>query len=88
MVSASNVAGEQSLIDSMMDWQMDGILIGPTDAAGRLRAHRIPLTLIAHHRPSAQTYDTVNDDDVRGAELAVQHLVASGIQHRHAEPRS
>jgi len=75
---------EQSLVDSMMDRQMDGvILIGPrlTRQAIDSLAHRIPLTMIAHHKPSAESYDTVNDDDVHGAELVVQHLIAGGYRN-------
>lgn len=83
-IGLSNPAAEQSLIDSMMDRQMDGIIaIGPRLPLLAIEAvaHRIPLTLIAHHRPNAQTYDTVNDDDVHGAELAVLHLVAGGYRN-------
>jgi DNA-binding LacI/PurR family transcriptional regulator len=83
-IGLSSAATEQSLVDSMMDRQMDGvILIGPrlTRQAIDSLAHRIPLTMIAHHKPSAESYDTVNDDDVHGAELVVQHLIAGGYRN-------
>src|ERR1700754_2643129 len=51
-IGLSSAATEQSLIDAMMDRQMDGIiLIGPrlTSQALDIVAHRIPLAMIAHH---------------------------------------
>ena len=82
-IGLSSAATEQSLIDSMMDRQMDGIiLIGPrlTRQALETAAHRIPLATIAHHR-RVDIYDTINDDDEHGAELVVQHLVAGGYRN-------
>jgi len=83
-IGLSSAATEQALIDSMMDRQMDGIiLIGPrlTQQAIDAAAHRIPLAMIAHHRQTADAFDTINDDDVHGAELVVQHLVAGGYRN-------
>jgi len=83
-IGQSIPATEHSLTDAMMDRQMDGIiLIGPrlTNQALDGIANRLPLAIVAHHRPTATTYDTVNDDDVLGAELAVQHLVSGGYRN-------
>jgi LacI family transcriptional regulator len=79
-IGQSIVAMEQALIDAMIDRQMDGIIfIGPRlpQQAIEAVAGRIPMALIAHHRP-VNDYDTVNNDDVLGAMLAVQHLVETG----------
>jgi len=83
-IGQSVPANEQALIDAMMDRQMDGIiLVGPRLSSQALDSigGRIPLTLIAQHKPSAAAYDTVNDDDILGAELVVQHLVAGGYRN-------
>ena len=82
-IGLSSAATEQSLIDSMMDRQMDGIiLIGPrlTSTAIETLARRIPMALIAHHRQT-ELHDTINDDDQLGAELVVHHLVANGYRN-------
>jgi LacI family transcriptional regulator len=82
-IGQSVAAMEQALIDAMIDRQMDGIIfIGPRlpQPAIEAIAARIPLALIAHHRP-VNDYDTVNNDDVLGAVLAVQHLVE--MNHRN-----
>jgi LacI family transcriptional regulator len=82
-IGQSIAAMEQALIDAMIDRQMDGIIfIGPRlpQPAIEAVAGRIPIALIAHHR-RVNDYDTVNNDDVLGAMLAVQHLVETG--HRN-----
>ncbi|MGN6102045.1 MAG: LacI family DNA-binding transcriptional regulator [Devosia sp.] len=83
-IGLSSAATEQALIDAMMDRQMDGIiLIGPrlTRQAIDAVARRIPLAIIAHHKNTADAYDTINDDDEHGAELVVQHLVSGGYRN-------
>ena len=37
-----------------------------------------PIVVIGYHLPAETTFDTVNADDVRGGELAVEELVARG----------
>lgn len=77
-------AAEETLIEEMIDRQMDGImLIGPRIPQATLAqiAARIPMTIIAYHTAPTVNFDTVNNDDVHGAELVVQHLVASGYKH-------
>lgn len=79
----SSVLWEQALMDSMMDRQMDGILvIGPRIGQEVLESYakRIPLTVIAQHAKSV-SYDTVNDDDQLGATLVVQHLIEQGFRN-------
>jgi LacI family transcriptional regulator len=72
---------EMPLIDTMIDWKMDGIiLIGHrlTSKEAKDIARRVPLAAIAHHEPTATTFDTVNNDDKHGAEIVVDHLVGIG----------
>lgn len=74
---------DKGMIEEMIDRQMDGImLIGPRIAASDIApiAARIPMTIIAYHTSENLNFDTVNNDDVAGAELVVQHLVASGYK--------
>lgn len=79
-----SVGAQQEVIDAMIDRQMDGIiLIGPRMQPEDLDAlaARIPMTIIANHMPTAQTYDTVNNDDFLGSTLVVQHLVHAGYRN-------
>lgn len=74
---------ERSVIDSMFDRQMDGlIIIGSTEDPEELAeiGRRKPLVAIAHHGKDAIEFDTVNDDDHLGGELAVKHLVGNGYE--------
>ncbi len=82
-VSQSAQQIEMSLIDSMIDRQMDGlIMIGPrmqpetVDAV----AARIPTAIVGYHVPQSTALDTANNDDVAGAALVVRHLVAGGFR--------
>lgn len=75
---------EQSMVDAMIDRQMDGLMvIGPRMPVDQLRqvtAH-IPMVVIAYHDRTETAFDTVNNDDQHGAELVVQHLAAGGYRH-------
>ena len=82
-VSQSSVPVEQSLLEAMIDRQMDGlIVIGPRmpHAVIESIARRTPTVLIAYHNSASQLYDTVNDDDRLGAELVVRHLIEGGYR--------
>ena len=82
-IGYSVVGTEQALVEAMMDRQMDGIIfLGPRLAPVVLEAigRRIPLATIAHHTETG-FYDSVNDDDVLGGMLVVQHLVAAGFRN-------
>lgn len=72
---------ETSMIESMIDNRMDGlILIGPqiSGAVVAEYAKQIPIVAIAHYEPQAAFYDTVNSDDFKGAQLAVEALHERG----------
>ncbi len=83
-VSESAEPNEKALIENMIDRQMDGIIvIGPRVPIVEIRefASRIPTVLLAYHPGDDENFDTVNNDDRRGAELVVQHLISSGYKH-------
>lgn len=74
---------EETLIDSMIDRQVDGIiLLGTTEIPERLAevAERKPIVAIARYAADDAPYDTVNNDDQLGAMLVVRHLVANGYR--------
>ncbi len=82
-VSQSVEPIEIALIDAMIDRQMDGLLMtGPRMPRSTLEtvAHRIPTTVIGYHLPSADYLDTVNNNDLLGAELVVRHLAEGGYR--------
>lgn len=74
---------EMALIDSMLDRQMDGlILIGSTERLPHEKiARQKPLVKIGHHEPDARHFDTVNNNDQQGAMLVVRHLAANGYRN-------
>ena len=82
-VSQSGTTFDDALVDSMIDRQMDGlILIGPTDQQQLLDiAKRKPLATIGNHAPGVTSYDTVNNDDHGGGTLAVRHLSSNGYRN-------
>lgn len=85
-VSDASASLEHSLIDSMIDLKMDGvILIAPRlpDALIAQYAAQIPLVIIGHHEPHASDFDTVNSDDELGARLAVEAMAAGGRKDIH-----
>lgn len=76
-VSNSAVGVEQALIDSMIDRQMDGLIfIAPQMDPSHLEdvGAGINTVVIGHYQPSGQNFDTVNNDDHKGAELAIRYL--------------
>lgn len=84
LLGISQSTEEMALIDAMLDRQMDGLLlIGPRMSPTVLEAvaHRIPTGLVGFHMPGAKYFDTANNDDVLGAELAVRHLAETGRRH-------
>jgi len=75
---------EASMIESMIDNRMDGVLIIAPRISGKVLeryARQIPIVVIAHHELHAQTYDTVNSDDRKGATLAVEAALRSGYEN-------
>ena len=70
-------------VQSLIDRQVDGILaISPLAAPAWLETigRTIPLVMLGRHDPSHH-YDTVAGDDVQGATLLMEHLLAQG--HRN-----
>lgn len=77
---------EQTLIDSMLDLRMDGILlVAPRLSGKRLAqyAERAPMVVVGHHETAADSFDTVNSDDAEGARMAVEALLAKGHRDVH-----
>lgn len=80
-ISQSAHAIEEAVVELILDWQMDGvILVGPRLSAKEVAeiGKRIPTAVIAHHEPDAANFDTVNNDDRLSARLVVEHLLATG----------
>lgn len=80
-VGQSNEPIETGLLDSMIDYRMDGLLLiaprlGPETLA--VYARQIPIVVIGHHEPLATGFDTVNADDARGAALVVEEFLRRG----------
>ncbi len=74
---------EASMIESMIDNRMDGVLIIAPRISGEVLeryARQIPIVVIAHHEPQALIYDTVNSDDQKGACLAVEAALRQGYR--------
>ena len=74
---------EASMIESMIDNRMDGVLIVAPRIPRKMverYSQQIPIVAIAHHEPHALTYDTANSDDRKGAALAVETLLSRGYE--------
>ena len=74
---------EMPLVESMMDFKMDGlVLIGPRMEQNVLAriATIMPTVTIAEHVPDATQFDTVNSDDRLGAREAVTAMVEAGYE--------
>ena len=74
---------EVRLIESMIDFRMDGlVLVAPRLANEELAnySRQIPSVVIGHHEPLATTFDSVNSDDRRGAAMVVESFLRSGWQ--------
>lgn len=79
-VRPSADTSEQSLIEMMLDHKLDGfIMIAPIVADNYLSrlAAAVPTVIIGRHEAGGG-FDTVNNDDERGAHIAVEHLIAQG----------
>ena len=84
---------QSRLADAMIDRAMDGlILVAPTMSRPQVIAvgKTIPAVVVGHH-DTADEYDSVVDDDLAGAALVVDHLVALGhrrIAHTSATTKA
>ena len=82
-VSQSSDANESSLVEAMLDHQVDGLIwIAPRVQNKILQAtaRRVPTVVVAYHEPNAKSFDTANVDDEKGARLAIEHLHAVGLK--------
>ncbi|PIP00278.1 LacI family DNA-binding transcriptional regulator [Pleomorphomonas carboxyditropha] len=80
-IGQSRTEIETSLIESMIDSRMDGlILVSPHLMSAQLQhfARQTPLVVMNQHEPDATDFDTVNSDDQLGAAIAVRALVERG----------
>lgn len=80
-VGRADRANERDLANSMMDQQMDGLIfIGPRLSPDEIATFgaQLPITCLAYYADAATSFDTINADDVTGARLAVDHLIAAG----------
>nr|WP_321455822.1 LacI family DNA-binding transcriptional regulator [uncultured Cohaesibacter sp.] len=85
-VSEARVNIETSLIESMMDFNLDGlVIISPGMDPDLLSefALQLPIVVLGQHVPEATTFDTVNSDDFQGARVAVQSLIEAGHKRIH-----
>ena len=82
-VGQSDMKLESKLIESMIDYHMDGlILVAPQLQGSQLArfAKQIPMVVIGHHEATATAFDTVNSDDQEGAAVAIRALFEKGIR--------
>lgn len=82
-VGAARMPMEASLIEQMIDSHMDGIVMIASQLSGKLLekyARQIPISVIGHHEPTVETFDTVNSNDSEGASLAVRAFLAKGYR--------
>lgn len=80
-VGAARERREAQLIEQMIDNRMDGLILVASQISGAAierYARQIPIVLVGHHEPTAETFDTINSDDRRGAAMAVRALAAQG----------
>ncbi len=82
-VGAARARTEVTLIEQMIDNRMDGLILVASQISGATLdqyALQIPIVVVGHHEPAAQGYDTINNDDQKGARLAVQALLERGYR--------
>lgn len=82
-VGAARTRAEVTLIEQMIDNQMDGLILVASQIAGETLeryARQIPIVVVGHHEPGAVGYDTINNDDQLGAQLVVQAFLDRGYR--------
>ena len=80
-VGAARARTEAQLIEQMIDNRMDGLILVASQISGETLEHyarQIPIVVVGHHEPAAQSYDTINNNDQMGARLAVRALLDKG----------
>lgn len=82
-VGAARMPIETKLIEQMIDIRLDGIVLIAAQISGRTLdkyARQIPISVVGHHEPTAESFDTVNSNDIEGARIAVRALIAKGYR--------
>jgi LacI family transcriptional regulator len=82
-VGAARTRTEVTMIEQMIDNRMDGLILVASQITGETLEHfarQIPIVVVGHHEPGAQGYDTINNDDQKGARLAVEALLDRGYK--------
>jgi len=77
----SDPATEQAEIDKLLEFQVEGLILishRMSDATVREFAREVPVAIITRQDVSDTNIATVSNDDIRGAQLAVEHLVRLG----------
>lgn len=85
-VGEAKTSLERSMIDSMIDFRMDGLFLIAPRLSREMLSHyaaQIPIAVVGHHEADAHDFDTVNSDDEKGAYIAVESLIASGRRDIH-----
>jgi LacI family transcriptional regulator len=80
-IGRSNMPIEASLIESMIDYRMDGLILVAPQMSGEILtkfARQIPIVALAHHEGHSDDFDTINADDRAGAVLATNALLQRG----------
>ena len=74
---------EEAALETFVDFQVDGIILaGPRSPVSTIERVARSVPVVVASRPlDSDLVDTVNNDDQRGAVLAVEHLI--GLGHRH-----
>lgn len=90
--SLGNLSGS-SVLDALVDRQVDGIIAISSDVTGdwlEQLGRQVPTVLIGRHE-SSEHYDTITGDDRTGADLVMEHLLGLGhrrIAHVTVRPRA
>ena len=82
--TAETLGKQERLLAMMQEYRADGVLLCPandtsTQTIVRLRQARLPFVLFTRYIDGVEA-DYVGADNVRGAELAIEHLVGLGHQ--------
>ncbi|MEX0600552.1 MAG: substrate-binding domain-containing protein, partial [Rhodothermales bacterium] len=80
--TSEQLSKQNRLLEVMHEFQVDGVLLcpvedTPVDAIERLRRWELPVVLVARYLANVDV-DYVGGDNVRGAQMAVDHLVDRG----------
>lgn len=76
---------QERILATMLEHRVDGLLLCPSvntppSVVDLLRQQRLPCVLVVRYLPGVEV-DCVRTDNVLGAELAIEHLIAHGHSH-------